>query len=74
MATVLEAMRYKGADSEKKTLWLDELMDWDQVSGQRIFTLGAITWFDEKTPWAVFRVEDIVYNPDLTEYMRAKGQ
>ena len=30
-------------------------------------------WFDEGTPWAVFTVEDIVYNADVQEYIRAKG-
>ena len=70
---VLEAMRYKAHDSEAKTLWLNELRDWDTLDGQAVFTVGAVTWFDEGTPWAVFDVEDVVYNADVRSYIMAKG-
>jgi hypothetical protein len=35
--------------------------------------VGALTWFDEGTLWAVFNVEDIVNNVDVQEHVRAKG-
>ena len=41
--------------------------------GIKIPSLGYITWLDEGTPWAMFRVEDIAYNVDIEEYVRAKG-
>ncbi len=34
---------------------------------------GAVIWMDDGKPWAVFHVEDIVYNVDVQEYIRAKG-
>ena len=36
-------------------------------------SVATITWLDEGTPWAVFNVEEIVYNVDVQEYIRAKG-
>jgi hypothetical protein len=66
-------MRYKGVDSEGKTLWINEALAWDAVDGHTIPNVGAVTWFDEGTPWAVFTVEDIRYNVDVDEYIRAKG-
>lgn len=66
-------MRYKGSDSEGKTLWLNEVLDWGTVDGHIIPTVGAVTWFDEGTPWAVFTVEDVVYNADVEEYVQEKG-
>ena len=70
---ILESMRYKGTDSEGKTLWINEAGQWDTVDGYTIPAAGAVTWFDEGTPWAVFNVEDVVYNADVREYIQAKG-
>jgi hypothetical protein len=69
----LESMRYKGVDSEGKTLWINEVSRWDTVDGHTIPAVGAVTWFDEGTPWAVFTVEDVIYNADVREYVQAKG-
>ena len=73
MLHMMESMRYKGADSETKILWLNESLEWGTINGSTIPTVGALTWFDEGTPWAVFTVEDVVYNVDVLEYIRAKG-
>lgn len=70
---MLEAMRYKGVESDQKTLWLNKALDWGTVNGHPIFTVGAVTWFDEGSPWAVFSVEEAVFNVDIDEYIRAKG-
>jgi hypothetical protein len=69
----LESMRYKGADSEGKTLWINEALEWGVVDGHITSVLGAATWFDEGTPWAVFTVEDIRRNVDVDDYIQAKG-
>jgi len=73
MLHLLESMRYKGTDSEGKTLWINEASRWDTVDGHTIPAVGAVTWFDEGTPWAVFTVEDIRYNVDVEDYIQAKG-
>lgn len=70
---LFEAMRYKDAASEAKTLWLNEALEWSSLNGNTTLTIGAATWFDEGTPWAVFYVEEVVYNVDVQEYIRAKG-
>jgi hypothetical protein len=67
---MLEAMRYKDSRSAAKTLWLNESQNWDTVSGHQTPTTGAVTWFDQGRPWAVFTVEDIVFNVDVQELLR----
>ena len=69
----LESMRYRGADSEGKILWINEALHWKAFDGTVVPAVGAVTWFDEGTPWAVFTVEDVVYNADVREYIQAKG-
>jgi hypothetical protein len=70
---LLEAMRYKDADAEDKTLWLTEALEWGLLDGRLTLLVGAITWFDQGRPWAVFTVEETVYNVDVDAYIRASG-
>jgi len=75
LLTVMETMRYKGEETTK-TLWLagdPQNRPWGMVDGYRLPSTGAATWFDEGTPWAEFTIEDIVYNVDVQEYVRAYG-
>lgn len=69
----LEAMRYREHDDDEKRLWISEAVKWGRVEGNMTLTVGALTWFGDKKPWAVFTIEDIVFNVDIEEYMRAKG-
>jgi len=73
MLQMLESMRYKEADGEHKVLWLNEVRDWGEVDGHPLPVVGALTWIDEGTPWAVLTVEEMVYNVDVAEYVRATG-
>jgi hypothetical protein len=70
---IMESMRYKGAESEAKTLWLNQAISWDDINGSMIPAVGAVTWFDEGTPWAVFTVEALTYNADVRYDIRSSG-
>ena len=69
----LESMRYKGADSQAKSLWINEVVEWDSINGNLMPTVATPTWFEDGTPWVVFTVEDVIYNVDVREYIRARG-
>jgi hypothetical protein len=69
----LESMRYKDSKSVAKILWISESSNWQMVSGFEIPTTGAVTWFDQGRPWAVFTVEEIVLNIDVNQLIR-EGQ
>jgi hypothetical protein len=68
----LEAMRYKEATDETKALWINEAYEWQEIDGTKE-PVGAVIWLDEGTPWAVFTVEEAVFNVDVSDYVRAKG-
>jgi hypothetical protein len=70
MPRLLEVMRYK---QKTKILWIGEAFGWGNLNGHTLPTTSTITWFDEGTPWAEFHVEEVVYNVDVYEYVRAKG-
>lgn len=70
---MFESMRYKEATSSSKTLWLNEIRTWGSVDGNMLPTVSALTWFDDQRPWAVFTVEEVAYNVDVSAYIQAKG-
>ena len=69
----MEAMRYRDAEGGEKILWLTEALEWGQLDGSRLPLVGTATWFDQGTPWAVFEVEEIIYNADVSEYICEAG-
>jgi hypothetical protein len=73
MLRFLEAMRYKDAADEAKTLWINEAYEWRSINKDTNIAVGAVTWFNDGTPWAVFTVEEVIYNTDVSKYIRATG-
>jgi hypothetical protein len=65
----LESMRYKAEDSIEKTKWLNYPSEWQTINGYYLPLVGAITWEDEGTPWAVFSMEDISYNTNVQDQL-----
>jgi hypothetical protein len=69
----LESMRWKNSSDKDKTLWINEAVEWKEIEVTKSLSVGALTWFDEGTPWAVFTVEEIIYNVDVSNYVRSSG-
>ena len=67
----LEAMRFK---TDQKILWINETRAWAELGGQLSLTLGTVTWMDDGKPWAVFNVEEIVLNADVSASMARNGK
>jgi hypothetical protein len=69
----MEAMRYKEATSTEKTLWQLDILAWDKYHSLLIPSRSTVTWADEGSPWLVIELDDIAYNADVQEYIRAEG-
>jgi hypothetical protein len=69
----MQVMRYRASADEARTLWTTEAVKWDTIDGQMLSVVGSATWHDQGKPWAVFTIEDVVYNPDIADYMHAEG-
>ncbi len=70
----MEAMRYREATDEAKIPWRLEPLGWQTFHGIMIPSPAAVTWLDEGTPWLVVTIEDVAYNVDVSEYVRARGE
>jgi len=71
--TLFEAMRWRDADDATKTLWLSHAVAWGKVGSRTVLTEGTLTWFGDDLPWAVFRVEEVVYGVDVSEAIAGRG-
>jgi hypothetical protein len=70
---MMEAMRYREATDEAKIPWRLEPRGWETFHGIMIPSSASATWLDEGTPWLVVTVEDVAYNVDVSEYIKARG-
>jgi hypothetical protein len=73
LVTLMEVMRYQRKDSAEKTLWVTRALKWETLSGYGTSTVGSAWWYGADRPWAVFRTENVVLNPDLGEYITKRG-
>lgn len=69
----MEALRYREATDEAKIPWLLEALEWENFHGVMIPSLSSVTWQDEGTPWLIIELEEVVFNVDIEEYIRARG-
>lgn len=70
----MEAMRYReSGEQAKKVLWITSSLPGKKVPGSNVSSVGSATWLDQGKPWAVFTLEDVVYNVDVRAYIRQKG-
>lgn len=73
LVTWFESMRYQRSNSPAKVLWMNQTLEWTTLNGRPFAATGAAIWMDDGKPWAVFTVEDVRYNVDVEEYIRARG-
>jgi len=74
LMTSMEAMRYRDVgEGSKKILWITRNEPGPTVPGTKLAASGSATWLDQGRPWAVFTIEDAVYNVDVAEYIRQRG-
>ena len=70
----LEAMRYRDSgDQAKKILWITRTEPGGYIEGTKLGSVGSATWMDQGNPWALFILEDVVYNVDVSGYIRQRG-
>jgi hypothetical protein len=69
----MKALRYKQATDDEKKLWLLEALEWDRFNGILVPSISTVTWEDDGHPWLSINLDEVVYNVDVSAYMRASG-
>lgn len=70
---LFESMRFKGEGAAHKTLWINEVVSWGEVAGRLLPVQTTLTWLDDGVPWARLTTEDVLYNVEVEDYLRASG-
>jgi hypothetical protein len=68
----METMRAKDAKSGQ-VMWTAGIDTVPAQNGQTAKVLQSATWADEGTPWLILETENIVFNTDISEYIRKTG-
>jgi hypothetical protein len=69
LVDLMEAMRYKAQGDVNKVLWLT-----NESQGDGQLKVSYATWLDDGRPWAALALENIQFNLDVSEYIRARGK
>lgn len=71
---LMEAMRCRDAGQEMhKILWITKNIPGKNIPGTKLSAAGSATWLDQGKPWAIFRLEEMKYDVDVSEYIRQRG-
>ena len=70
----MEVMRFRDSGPQaKKILWITRNMEGKKIEGTQLDAIGSATWLDQGKPWAIFTLEEVNYNVDVSKYIRQKG-
>jgi hypothetical protein len=68
-----ESMRFKEVTSQAKTLWINEVVAWDELDGRLVPVEVALTWQDEGSPWAALTTEEILTDVEVGDLHTPPG-
>ena len=51
----------------------NEPLGWQTFHGVKIPSPASETWLDGGTAWSLWTIEDVAYNVDVAETIRARG-
>ncbi|MDL1944691.1 hypothetical protein FBQ99_20375 [Chloroflexi bacterium CFX2] len=72
---MMEAMRYRDlGQGSPKILWIvrNEISQADAGADNHL--TGSVMWLDQGKPWAYFNLEELVFNADVSAYIRERDQ
>ena len=69
LVDLMEAMRFKGKEDVDKVLWIT-----NEVKREGQPAISYATWLDQGQPWLAVTLDEIQFNLDVSQYIRARGQ
>lgn len=72
LLTRTEALRYRDEKLGYLRWWGDDTYTTGK-DGKPVIVGFAVTWEDEGTPWLTATIEQVVFNTDISQYIRQKG-
>lgn len=73
LLTQYETLRYRD-EKLGKVRWWGDLIYVTGADGKPVVQSFDVTWEDEGTPWLKAKLEQMVFNSDIKDYIRQKGE
>jgi hypothetical protein len=73
LVTRLSTLRYAASDDPSRHPWTNSVGEWGEMNGVRIPLAASTRWDDDK-PWAVWTVDDVIYNLDVSARFATFGR
>ncbi len=64
----MTTMRYQNPDSPVRLPWTTRVLEWKEYNGLMLPSLADVSWGSD-APWAIWRVETVLYNVDVSRRM-----
>jgi hypothetical protein len=68
----LESQRYRAPSDSAKLVERFDALAWADFHGIMAPASGTLTWLDQGTPWFVLTLDDVAYNVDVADALRAR--
>ena len=65
---MMEAMRYKDRADTHKILWITS-----SAKDKKGMDVAYVMWLDDGRPWAALTLDSMVFNADVSQYIRQRG-
>lgn len=72
LITGIETRRYQDEKQTERRLWNNQVVEWGHVDGMSVAKSAQTQW-DDAAPWAVWEVEQVVLNVDVSTRMSQFG-
>ena len=72
LLTHMETVRFQESGDITRTRWTNRAVEWGTFDGVQVPTVAETQWADE-LPWAVWQVERVLYNRDVTPRLAQFG-
>jgi hypothetical protein len=69
----MRTLRYAGSDDPARHRWTNTVTEWGEKNGVRIPFVIRTAWDDDR-PWAVWSVDDVMYNVDVSRRLASSGR
>jgi hypothetical protein len=66
---LMETMRFQAPNDQNKVLWIT-----NEVKPENQPPVSYATWLDAGKPWASFSLDEVKFNLDVSQYIRARGK
>lgn len=68
-----ETMRWRDAGDPEPIRWINHIQAWTRIDGIGVPAVASVHWADQAHPWLRLSLDEVVWNADLTDYVRAVG-